>query len=455
MRRINVKRKQKKARKKFEIVNGNAAGIDIGGSFHFVAVPEDRDEKHVRKFESFTKDLHQLADWLEDCDVDTVAMESTGVYWIPVYEILEARGFEVLLVNARHVKNVPGRKSDVLDCQWIQQLHSFGLLRASFRPNQEVCQLRAFMRQREMLIKNASSHLQHMHKALSQMNIQLANVVSDISGVTGMKIMRAIVAGELSPKRLSSYRDKRCKQKQITIEKSLEGNYRQEHVFALKQALELYDFYKLKIADCDKQIEAKLQELSPAPENKIERKKPKRRNNELHFDAKQYLQLMVGVDLTKIDGINDHSALKLISEIGLDINRWPTAKHFGSWLGLAPGSKISGGKVLSSKTKPCANRAAIILRIAASTLHHSRCALGAFLRRQKARLGSPKAITATAYKLARIIYMTLKYGQEYVDIGQDYYEKRYKDNVIKKMAKRARLLGFELVPAANTSEEVP
>lgn len=445
--------------KQFKLLNLDAAGIDIGGSSHFVAVPEGRSDTQVREFNNFTADMNELADWLTQCSIKTVAMESTGVYWIPLYELLEERGFEVLLVNARHVKNVPGRKSDVLDCQWLQRLHSYGLLRGSFRPEQEICALRAYMRHRASLIRYNSYHIKHMQKALAQMNVQLANVVDDITGMTGMKIIRAIVAGERSPEKLSTYRDSRCKKNRATIAKSLEGNYRPEHVFALKQALELFDFYREKIAQCDFEIEDMLTKFSSddGQDNlsTTSNVTVKRRNNELHFDARGYLQKMLGVDITKIDGLNNSSALLLISEIGTDINKWPSAKHFGSWLGLAPGTKISGGKVLSSKTKPSNNRAAAILRIIASALHRSPSALGAFLRRQKARLGAPKAITATAYKIARLLYNLLKYGHDYVDPGQDYYEKRYQERLMNQLKKKAASFGFQLVPNQQLNSEVP
>jgi transposase len=441
--------------KQIELLNPDAAGIDIGGSFHFVAVPEDRSDTPVCQFGNFTADLNELADWLSACGIKTVAMESTGVYWIPLYELLEERGFEVLLVNARHVKNVPGRKSDVLDCQWLQRLHSYGLLRGSFRPEQEICALRAYMRHRASLIRYSSHLIQHMQKALAQMNVQLFNVVDDITGVTGMKIIRAIVAGERSPEKLSAYRDGRCKKNRATIAKSLEGNYRSEHVFALQQALELFDFYRGKIAQCDLEIERVLAELSGDSDQNDTSMTVKRRNNELYFDARQHLQQILGVDITKINGLNNHSALLLISEIGTNIDKWPSAKHFGSWLGLAPGTKISGGKILSSKTKPSNNRAASILRIAAGALHRSHSALGAFLRRQKARLGAPKAITATAYKIARLLYNLLKYGHDYVDPGQDYYEKRHRERVVNQMKKKAASFGFQLVPNQLLSQEVP
>jgi transposase len=440
---------KKKTIKEMGILNPNAAGIDIGSASHFVAIPADRDDNPVREFSNFTSDLNKLADWLSTTGIKTIAMESTSVYWIPVYELLESRGFEVLLVNARHIQNVPGRKSDVLDCQWIQQLHSYGLLRGSFRPDQEICVLRAYLRQRESLIQQNAQQIQHMQKALAQMNVQLTQVVEDITGMTGMTIIRAILAGERSPEKLAAHRDYRCKQSQTVIAESLYGNYRDEHLFALKQGVDLFDTYRSKIEECDREIEKVLQRLTPnREENEVPECRPgkKIRKNQLNFDANHYLQGIMGVDLTRVEGLDTHSVLRIISEIGLDMNAWPTAKHFGSWLGLAPGTKISGGKRLSSKTKPSANRAANLLRVAASTLHRSQSALGAFLRRQKARLGAPKAITATAYKIARLIYSMLKNKKEYVDVGQDYYEQRYKERMIKNIQKKAKAMGFQLIP---------
>ncbi len=437
--------------KKMDLLNPDAAGIDIGSTSHFVAIPEDRDKNPVREFPNFTKDLNQLADWLSEVGIKTVAMESTSVYWIPLYEILEERGFEVFLVNARHIKNVPGRKSDVEDCQWIQRLHSYGLLRASFRPDQHICTLRAYLRQRESLIQSISQQVLHMQKALAQMNVLLMNVVSDIVGETGLKIIRAILSGERSPEKLASYRDRRCKQSREVIEQSLYGNYRPEHLFALRQAVELFDIYQGKIADCDHEIEQVLkQQASLEAEKEISKTLPdnprKRKHNNLCFNAQGYLQQMTGVDLTKIDGLGAHSVLRILSEIGLDMNRWPSAKHFGSWLGLAPGTKISGGKRLSGKTKPSSNRAATLLRMAASSLHRSPSALGAFLRRQKTRLGAPKAITATAYKIARLIYTLLKDQKPYQDSGEDYYNQQYQGRIIKSMERKAKALGFQLIP---------
>ena len=427
--------KGKKLPKHLQHLNQQAAGIDIGSRSHFVAIPEGLSAEPVREFSTFTDDLERLADWLVSCGITTVAMESTGIYWIPVFEILERRGLDVRLVNARHVKNVPGRKSDVLDCQWLQQLHTYGLLRGAFRPKDQVCTLRAYVRQRSTLVRNASAHIQHMQKALAQMNVLLHNVVTDITGVTGMAIIKAILAGERDCHKLAAMRDRRCKNDAATIARSLQGNFRKEHLFSLKQAVELYEFYQRQIADCDQQILEQLKSFDA--KNSDPDEKPPRSID----DA---LQKMSGVDLSRINGISTSTALKVIAEIGIDMSRWPTAKHFASWLGLCPGSKISGGKVLSSATKPVANRAAAALRMAAMTLFRSQSALGAYFRRIRARLGAPKAITATAHKLARLIYSMLKYGSDYVDAGQQYYEERYKSRIIQSLKRKADEFGFEL-----------
>jgi transposase len=333
--------------KHLQHINPHAAGIDVGSRSHFVAVPEGSCEQSVREFTSFTDDLHRMADWLLACGVTTVVMESTGIYWIPVFEILESRGLEVRLVNARHVKNVPGRKSDVLDCQWLQRLHSYGLLEGAFRPVEQVCTLRAYVRQRMNLVRYAASHIQHMQKALAQMNLQLANVVSDISGVTGLRIIKAVLAGERDALVLARLRHPRCKNDESTIARSLRGNFRAEHLFSLKQAVDLYEFYQHQIGECDRQILDQLASFDAADGPA----------NGPPANLEQALLRMSGVDLTRIDGIDTNSALKIISEIGTDMSRWKTAKHFASWLGLCPGTKVSGGKVLSAKSKPVANRA--------------------------------------------------------------------------------------------------
>jgi transposase len=429
------KRTGMKLPKHLRFINQHAAGIDIGSRSHFVAVPEGADEQPVREFSTFTGDLERLVEWLASCGVTTVAMESTGVYWIPVFEILESHGFEVRLVNARHVKNVPGRKSDVLDCQWIQQLHTYGLLRGAFRPTEQVCTLRAYVRQRATLVRSSSSYVQRMQKALSQMNLQLHNVVADITGLTGMRIIKAILAGERTPEVLATMRDKRCKNSESTIARSLKGHYRPEHLFSLRQAVELYEFHQEKIADCDREI---LEQLSCFDSEDAPHDAPP-------ADVGEALQRMSGVDLTSIDGLDTTIALKILAEIGTDMSRWKTAKHFASWLGLSPGTKITGGKILSSATKPVANKAAAAFRMAAFTLFKSKSALGAYLRRQRARLGSPKAITATAHKLARLVYAMLTGGTSYVDAGQEYYEERYRARVVQNLKRKAHDMGFELV----------
>ncbi len=437
--------------KHLEHINKMAAGIDIGSKSHFVCVPEGCDAVSIREFQSFTADLHELANWLRQCRIETVAMESTGVYWIPLYELLESQGFEVKLVDARHVKNVSGRKTDVMDCQWLQQLHTYGLLSGAFRSEHQVCALRAYLRQRNMLIAQGGIHIQHMQKALSQMNIQLHNVISDITGDTGMRIIRAIVSGERNPALLARYRDPRCKNSVETIEKSLTGHYRAEHLFALAQALELYEVYQNKIAACDNEIEKQLsqfKEVVKLEKNEMEekvkkkRKKPSNCKNALSFDVRTHL---TGVDLTAIPGIEASSALKIVSEIGLDLTRWKSSKQFASWLGLCPENKVSGGKWLSGKSKRTANYASKTLRMAASTLYQSQTALGAFFRRLKSRLGAPKVITATAHKLATIIFNMLKNGMEYVETGQNYYEEQYHERLVKSLSLRAKTLGFDLV----------
>lgn len=433
----------------FSTIHPHAAGIDIGSRFHVVAVAADRDEEPVRTFQSFTGDLHRMAEWLEGLGITSVAMESTGVYWIPAFEILEERGVEVLLVNARDAKSVPGRKTDVNDAQWLQQLHQYGLLRGSFRPTQEIATLRAYLRQRERLLDYTASHVQHMQKALDQMNVQLHHVVSDITGVTGMRIIRDIVSGTRDPAILAAHRDRRCKASVATITAALVGNYRAEHVFALRQAVELYDFYQERVGQCDQQIEgvlAQLQACAEVPEEPLPRpRETTKQRNALAFDARAVLYQILGVDLTQIHGLGPYLALKLVAECGTDMTRWPTAKHFTSWLTLAPGSKISGGKVLSARTRPSSNRAASLLRLAAVAVGRTDTALGAFYRRLSARVGKAKAITATARKIAVLFYNTLRYGMAYVDPGASYYEERYRQRVLANLRRRAEALGFALV----------
>jgi len=435
----------------------HAAGIDVGAEAHFVAVPPSDDPQPVRGFGAFTADLEALVAWLVACAITTVALESTGVYWIPLFELLEARGFEVLLVDPQQVQKIKGRpKSDVHDCQWIQRLHTFGLLAGAFRPADQVCVLRSYLRQRAMLLTYAAQHIQHMQKALTQMNLKLQHVVSDITGVTGLAILRAILTGERDPGKLAQLRDYRCKHDEATIARALQGNWRDEHLFALAQAVALYDVYHQKITECDRHIEAYLQTfadrsagqpLPPAPRPR------KRGRNQPAFAVREPLHRITGVDLTQIEGIDETTSLVILSEIGLDMRRWPTVKHFTSWLGLCPHHRVSGGKVLSRRTKPCANRAATALRLAAACLHHSQSALGAFFRRMKARLGAPKAITATAHKLARLVYSMLKHGTAYVMQGMDEYEQQYRDRTVKNLTRRAKTLGYTLVQTPEGTPE--
>jgi transposase len=432
----------------FELTHPNSAGIDIGASSHYAAVPSDRDDQPIREFSCYTADLNDLADWLTSCGIDTVAMESTGVYWIPLFELLEARGFTVYLVNARHVKTVPGRKSDVLDCQWLQQLMSFGLLRGAFRPQGDVCALRSVARQRAMLLRYQSQHIQHMQKALTQMNIQLAQVISDVAGVTGQKIIRAILLGERDGATLAKFRNGRIQASEAEIAKSLQGNWREEHLFALKQAVDLYDAYADKLQECDQQLETMLKAMAKHTAEPIKAKRLNSNRNAPKFDMRSHLFNLCGVDLTRIDGIDVTTAFTILAEVGADMSRFKNAKHFASWLGLCPGTKISGGKVLSSKTKQTANRAAQALRLAAQSLRKSQSALGAYYRRLCARMDKPSAITACAHKLARLIYTLLTQGQEYIDKGQDYYEERYRERVVKSLIKRAEQFGMQLVPVA-------
>jgi transposase len=433
-----------------KMVNPAAAAIDIGSTMHMAAVNPDACDTPVRAFGTFTQDLHDLADWFEACGVTSVAMESTGVYWIPAFEVLEARGFQVILVNARYAKNVPGRKTDVSDASWLRQLHSYGLLRGSFRPEAEIATLRAYLRQRERLVEYAAAHIQHMQKALMEMNLQLHHVVSDITGATGMRIIRAIVAGERDPEVLAAFRDIRCHSSIEVIKAALVGNDRDEHIFALTQSLDLYDFYQTKIDDCDRKLEAAVAALTvragddaPAlPKARTKRKQV----NAPAFDVRAALYGVLGTDLTQIHGLGPALALKLVAECGTDLRAWKSAKHFTSWLCLAPGNKISGGKLLSSRTRRSSSRAAALLRLAATTIGRSNTALGAFYRRLSSRIGKQKAVTATARKIAVLFYNALRCGMTYHDPGAAAYEERHRTRIVANLQRRAKTLGFELAP---------
>jgi len=451
------KKKQKwiQVREDMPPINRNAGGIDVGATAMWVSVPPDRDAEPVQQYGAFTRDLYAMADWLKRCGIETVAMESTGVYWIPVFQVLEERGIDVLLVNARYAKNVSGRKTDMLDCQWLRTLHTYGLLAGSFQPSAEIGVLRSYLRQRQMLIDSAATHIQHMQKALTQMNLQLAHVLSDVTGTTGMRIIRDILKGERDPKRLAGLRDVRTKSDEETIAKALEGNYRPEHVFALKQAVELFDVYQQKISDCDQQIAGYLRTLESkiniqAQPLKPAREKKKKRRNAPGFDCRHEAYRISGVDLTQIDSISESAALTILSEIGADMSPWKTEKHFASWLTVCPNNKITGGKIFQRQTRKSANRVRELLCICAQSLINSKSALGAFCRRMCSRLGPQKGIVATAHKLALLIYRLLKFGKDYVDIGEEAYERQYKERVVKNLARKAKQFGFQLVLSPAT-----
>lgn len=437
------------------IIQDRAAGIDIGSRFHVAAVPADLCSEPVQTFQAFTGEIERMADWLVSIGIKTVAMESTGVYWVPVYEVLEGRGMEVVLANAREARAVPGRKSDVNDAQWLQRLHACGLLRASFRPGRDIAALRAYLRLRERHLEYAAAHIQHMQKALTFMDLQLHHVVSDVTGVTGLKIIRAIVSGERDPRVLATMRDVRCKASAEVVQAALEGSYQAEHVFALTQDLASYDFYQARIEECDAEIERALAMLSavreppatPLPKPRHRTKQP----NAVNFDTRPLLYQLTGVDLTQIHGIGPYLALRLIGECGTDLSRWPTAKHFTSWLTLSPGCKISGGKVLSAHTRKTSNRITAHLRLAAVTVGRTNTALGAFYRRLAARIGKAKAVTATARKIAVLFYNAMRFGMAYRDPGSDHYENRYRERVIKQLHRRTAEFGFTLQEAVPES----
>lgn len=448
------------------LLNQKCAGIDIGAAEIFVCIAKTHSEQEVRSFPTFTADLKRMVKWLKESGVESVSMESTGVYWISPYEMLDEAGFEVLLVNARFFKSVPGRKTDVQDCQWIQQLHSYGLLRGSFRPSNDVVELRSYVRQRSRLFESAGSQAQLMHKALTQMNIQLNHAISDITGVSGLNIIRAILQGKRDPKVLANLSVGGCRKNMDLIAKALEGNYREEHVFALERAHEAYEFFHNQILKCERAIQKALESVKvasplaqtkepskthaeqiPVPAKKRRANKTTANRSPYCFNAPDAIKRVTKADLTTIPGIDANTAMKILSEIGTDMSCWPTAKAFASWLGLCPGNKISGGKILSSKTKPSDNQAAQALRMAASSLYRSKTAIGAFFRRLRARLGAPKAITAAAHKLARILYRMLANGTNYWEVGENYYEQQYQARVMRNLTKRAEEFGYVLVPA--------
>ena len=429
-----ARRKRKAARSaQPKFVHPEAAGIDIGARELYVAVRPDRDPHPIRMFGTFTRQLHNLAEWLRRCQVQSVAMESTGVYWIPLYQILEAYGFDVVLVNARHVHSVPGRKSDVADCEWLRYLHSVGLLRGSFRPADEICAVRTLVRHRDQLVKSASRSTLHLQKAMDQMNLQLHHVLSDVTGKTGLRIIDAILAGERDPARLAELADRRIKASRQTLMEALEGNWRDELLFTLRQARETYAYYQRQIGECDQEIEVLIRECDgpPTPEP---------------VPLRQHLSQLMGTDLMLIPGIGETTALVLFTELGPDLSRFPSSAHFASWLGLCPKNKISGGKVLSSKTGPGANRAAHALRWAVQTLYRNQSRLGQYFRRLRARVGTPAAIVATAHKLARIIYRLISDRVDYEEGKITERERQDRRRFERRIRNQACLLGYKLVP---------
>ena len=436
--------------KALEIVHPDAAGIDVGGSEHWVAIGPDRDPEPVRRFGCFTADVREMGRWLVEKGVRSVAMQSTGVYWMPVFEVLEQQGLEVYLVNAQHTKNVPGRKSDVQECQWLLKLHAFGLLNNSFQPTDEIRIARTLWRQRSNLVAEASSMIQRMQKVLTEMNVQLSNVLSDVSGMSGMKIIGAILEGERDPWKLTTFVEPEVKAKPEDIAKSLEGNWREELLFVLRQHVELYRIYQEKITDCDLQLRKHLESLGSKVDLRTQPigNRPKGKKNSKNapgFNLRAELYRITGIDWTQINGIDVLTAQTVIAEAGADLSAFPSEKQFASWLGLCPTNEQSGGKILNRRTRKVVNRATVAFRNAALTLLRSQSYLGAQYRRLRTRLGAPKAITAMARKLACLFYRLIKHGQPYVDKGTEYYEAKYREQQIRSLAKRAQKLGLQLV----------
>jgi transposase len=437
-----------------EVVHPDAAGIDIGNESHYVAVPPTRDTESVRRFGCTTAELKAMAGWLKQCGIRTVAMQSTGVYWIAVYDILEQAGLEVYLVNARETKNLPGRKSDVQESQWLMKLHTYGLLRNSFRPSQEIRTMRTYWRQRNDLVRAAGRHIQRIQKALTQMNLQLANVLSDLSGVTGQAIIKAILAGERDPHKLAAFRNWRVKATQEQIARSLEGNWQEDLLFVLKQEQDGYEFCQQQMAECDRRLEQYLQQRedrsqgASLPEEKRKERLKKKKGNAPQFDLRTELFRMTGTDLTQIDGIDVMTATTILSEAGWDMSKWQTEHHFVSWLRLCPDNKVSGDKIIGKGRLPTNNRITNALKMAASSLRTSNTYVGAQFRRLRTKLGAPVAIKAMAAKLARLVYRMLRYGMQYVDQGAKFYEAQHRNLQIAHLKWKAAKLGFRITQLA-------
>lgn len=478
--RLNAKNLNRKQRRELqrrlsnddpglEILQPHAAGIDIGNESHFVSVAADRDPNHVQEFGSWTADLERMAQWLNSCGIKTVAMQATGVYWIAAYDVLEKYGLEVFLVNARDTRNLPGRKTDVQESQWLRKLHTYGLLRNSFRPPDEIRAVRTTWRLRVRLVQDAARYVQHMQKALTTMNVQLANAVSDVYGLTGQKIIRAILDGQRDPFILADLRDPRVKASREEIARSLEGNWREDVLFELKQAVEAHDFVHKQMAECDQQLEKYMAALpSRAFESTGENSAPvavqaggqqatkkaapkKAKGNLPQFDLKTELQRVNGVDLSTIDGIDVMTAQTILSEIGTDMSRWKEEAHFVSWAGLTPNKDVSGGKVIRHNKKRIKNRVGQALRLAAGSLHHSQSYLGARYRKLQARRGAPKAIKAMARYLGCLVYRILTHGQAWVDRGVKTFEEKNRQREIDALVRKAQAFGFQLIDNAATT----
>ena len=438
-----------------EVVHPAAAGIDIGNESHYVAVPPNRDREAVRRFGCTTAELKAIADWLKQCRIQTVAMQSTGVYWIAVYDILEEAGFEVYLVNARETKNLPGRKSDVQESQWLMKLHTYGLLRNSFRPPQEIRMMRTYWRQRIDLVRAAGRHIQRMQKALTQMNIQLANMLSDLSGTTGQAIIKAILAGERDPHTLAAWRDPRVKASAEEIACSLEGHWQEDLLFVLKQEQDGYEFCRKQMVECDQRLQAYLRQRqdrsqgASLPEERRKDRLKKKKGNKPQFPLRDELFRMTGTDLSQIDGIDVVTAMTIISEVGWDMSKWKTEHHFVSWLRLSPDNKVSGDRIIGKGRLPTTNRVTIALRMAASSLRISNTYLGAQFRRLRTKLGAPVATKAMAAKLARLVYRMLRYGMKFIDKGAQFYEAQHRKSQINHLRRKAAQLGFQVVEAAS------
>lgn len=456
---VKHRKKTFRHRNKLGYIDPTVAGIDIGDKGIFVAIPDTKGEAFVREFRTTTPGLAEIITELKKAGVTTGVMEATGVYWIPLFEMMEESGLKPVLVDARSVKNVPGRKTDVLDCQWIQVLYSNGLLRAAFRPPRDRLPLRAYVRTRLSCVKTRQFTLTLMEKALQLMNIKLSSAVSDISSISGMNMIRAIANGERDPVKIARMRKSNCKKPEEFFVEALTGNYQKEHLFSLKIALTHYDFAEDQLKQCDEMIKAELESYpivvrTPPPKRDKDKnlkgefatfKKPKR--NDLTFDARTLLWHKSGIDMTALPGIQASSALLIFAELGgTDVSNWRRDKEFTSWLKVCSGNNVSGGKSRRSKRQPCANYITQTLRVAAMSAKHSKSSLGAHIRRVTGRTDRPKGIKAGAHKLAKMIYHMCKEGWQYHEKGEDFYEKQYEERSLKSLEKKAKERGLKLVP---------